>query len=516
MLCVSSDFHLGRTLFLATIILCPTLPGYSIVQSQPASERFGSVSFPTSCAPAVQQQFERAVAMLHSFDYSRAQTAFREVAAKDPRCAMAHWGIAMTYFHELWDPPLPGPALPSGRREIHQAQAIGAASDRERRFIAALALLYGDDTSPASYPERVSKYEGAMAELAAAYPGDVESQAFYALALLAAASPFDKTHAKQKQAVKILEPLFRKYPHHPGIAHYLIHACDNSEMASQGLAPALAYSKIAPSAPHALHMPSHIFTRLGMWTDSIASNQAARLAARNQGDIGEELHAMDYLVYAYLQEGRYPEADQLIQQLQTMPGLDQSSFKVAYAFTAMPVRDAIERRDWKAASAIVPPTGAPPHVVAIAVWARAVGLARSGHPAQARAEIQRLSRLEQQLHANASESAQYWAGQVHVLSLEASAWTAQAEGKAAEAEKLLRDAASQEDAAEKLPTTPGPIVPAREQFADLLLEQNLPRLALEQFQIALANAPGRRGALTGESRASNLLASESPNQSPKN
>lgn len=511
MLRVPSVFLLRLTRVVAAFVLFAPLPGYLIPQSGPASERLGTVSFPTSCAPAIQKDFERAVAMLHSFTYSRAQTAFRAVAAKDPRCAMAHWGIAMTYFHELWDPPLSDSALLSGRREIHIAQTIGPTSDRERRFIAALALLFGDETSHIPYAQRVSKYENAMAELAAAYPQDLESQAFYALALLAAASPFDKTHTKQKQAAKILEPLFRKYPHHPGIAHYLIHACDNTEMASQGLAPALAYSKIAPSAPHALHMPSHIFTRLGMWTDSIASNRAARLAAHNEGDVGEELHAMDYLVYAYLQEGRYLEARQVIQQLKAMRDLDEASFKVSYASVAMPVRYAVERRDWKAAAAVVPPTGAPPHAAAIAVWARAMGLARGGHPAESRVETKKLAQLEQQLHSTPTESAQYWAGQVHVLSLEASAWSARAEGNAAEAQRLLRNAAGQEDAAEKLPTTPGPIVPAREQLADLLLQQNHPRQALKQFQIALSNAPGRRGALIGESQASKLLASESPN-----
>jgi hypothetical protein len=511
MLRVPSVFRLRQTLLVAAFVLCAQLPGYLIPQSQPASDRLGTVSFPTSCAPAVQKDFERAVAMLHSFTYSRAQDAFRAVADKDPRCAMAHWGIAMTYFHQLWDPPLPDDALSSGRREIRQALAIGTVSDRESRFIHALGLLYGDQAIPFSYAARVSKYQGAMAELAAAYPRDVESQAFYALALLAAASPFDKTHARQKQAARILEPLFRSHPDHPGIAHYLIHACDNAEMASQGLAPALAYSKIAPSAPHALHMPSHIFTRLGMWTDSIASNQAASTAARIQGDVGEELHAMDYLVYAYLQQGRYPEADQVIQQLHQMSGLDTGSFKVAYASTAMPVRYVIERSDWRAASAIVPPTAAPPHVIAIAVWARSLGLSRSGNVGEARAQIEELGRLEQQLRTTNTESAQYWAGQVHVLSLEARAWTAQAQGDSAKAQNLLQMAADQEDAAEKLPTTPGPILPAREQFGDLLLEQNHSRQALKEFQIALSNAPKRRGALIGEAHAAKLLANGSSN-----
>jgi hypothetical protein len=493
---------------LVAIVAFFLIPGDAGARTQPVPEKLGTVSFPTSCAPVVQKDFERAVAMLHSFTYSSAEAAFAGVAAKDPHCAMAHWGIAMTYFHELWDPPLSKDAVLRGRQEIQRAQAIGGGSDHERKFIDALALLFNEDEAQTSYRARLSKYESAMQEIAAAYPDDVESQAFYALALLATASPFDKTHAKQKQAAKILEPLFRRYPQHPGIAHYFIHACDNREMAGEGLVAAQAYSKIAPSAPHALHMPSHIFTRLGMWNDSIASNRAARMAAHNQGDLGEELHAMDYLVYAYLQEGRDREAYEIIQKLKTMAGLQEGDFKVAYASTAMPVRYAIERRRWQEAAAIVPPSGAPPHVVAIAVWARAIGLARSGHPSETPAEIEKLGQLEQQLRATGTESAEYWANQVQVLSLEASAWSAQAKGRTAEAQNLLQRAADQEDAAEKLPTTPGPIVPAREQLADLLLQQNHLRLALKEFKIALSNASKRRGALTGMSLASKALAKE--------
>jgi tetratricopeptide (TPR) repeat protein len=478
-------------------------------QNHQVPEKLGAVSFPTSCAPAVQRDFERAVAMLHSFAYASSEAAFADVAAKDPGCAMAHWGIAMTYYHELWDPPLPGDGRRRGREEIRRAQAIGARSDRERGFIHALAVFFDADAGHSSYRIRAAKYEKAMEEMAEAYPDDVESQSFYALALLANASPFDKTHARQKQAAKILGPLFQKYPQHPGIAHYLIHACDNREMAGQGLRAAQAYSQIAPSVPHALHMPSHIFTRLGLWTESIASNRGARQAAHEQGDVGEELHSMDYLVYAYLQEGREGEAKEIIQQLKAMSNLDMSDFKIAYASTAMPVRYAVERSDWNAAAELVPPSQAPPHVIAIAVWARAVGLARSGRPAGTGAEIEKLQRLGQQLRDSGSESGEYWAGQVQILTLEASAWSAQAEGRAAEARDLLRKAADQEDAAEKLPATPGPIVPAREQLAELLLQQNLPDLALKEFQTSLQNTPKRRGALRGMSLASRALIKKS-------
>jgi tetratricopeptide (TPR) repeat protein len=467
----------------------------------PGHETLGLVSFPTTCRADVQKEFERGVALLHSFAYSSAEETFKSVAVKDSNCALAHWGVAMSYFHELWDPPIGADALSQGFGEMRRAQQIGTGSDRERRFIGALALVYEQDAGAVPYRRRVAEYEGAMGRLATAHPNDVESQVFYALALLASASPFDKAHANQKRAVNILEPLVRKYPRHPGIAHYLIHACDNQEMAQQGLAASRLYSKIAPSAPHALHMPSHIFTRLGMWSDSIASNEAARAAARSQGDVGEELHAMDYLMYAYLQEGREKEAHTIIQELRTMPNLDPRDFKAAYASVAMPVRYAIERRRWSDAANIPTPTGVPPQVTAIAVWARGIGLARTGHPSQARVEVETLRRLEEQLRASGSPSGEYWAKQVQTQSLEVLAWSAQAEDKPPDARGLMQQAADQEDSIEKLPVTPGPIIPAREQLGDLLLQQNQPALALKEFQTVLANAPNRRGAITGARRS---------------
>jgi tetratricopeptide (TPR) repeat protein len=348
-------------------------------------------------------------------------------------------------------------------------------------------------------------YERAMNTLASANPKDVEAQVFYALALIATASPADKTHTNQKKAAAILEPLDRAYPQHPGIPHYLIHAYDNAELAPQGIAAAKAYAKIAPSAPHALHMPSHIFTRLGMWDDSIASNLAAQKAARQQGDTGEELHAMDYLVYAYLQDGRDQDATAVIQQLKDMPNLNTRDFKIGYASTAMPIRYIVERGHWSKAVAIVPPTQAPPHVIAVAVWARGLGLARTGRTTEAQTEIDRLQQLEQQLRAADND---YWATQVGILKHEVMAWSAQAEKKPGEAVTLMRSAADEEDAIEKLPVTPGPIIPAREQLGDLLLQQNQPGLALQEFQTALTNAPGRRGAMEGKSTSTKLLSSK--------
>lgn len=463
----------------------------------PAPEKLGSVSFPISCSPSVQPQFNRAVALLHSFAYATAEIAFEDVATHDPHCAMAHWGIAMTYFRQLWEPHLVPASIQIAQKEIRVAQKIGSSSPRERQFMHALSLIYHDPAT-IPYTTRASSYENAMSDLAAQNPNDVEAQVFYALALLANAPPTDKTHAKQKQALAILEPLDRALPDHPGIPHYLIHACDNAELASEGLPAARAYAKIAPSAPHALHMPSHIFTQLGLWDDSIASNLAAQAAAQQQGDTGEMLHAMDYLVYAYLQSGRDKEADQVIHQLADLPSLDKSEFKISYAATVMPIRYAVERGQWTDASNIIPPAGAPPHVIAIAAWSRGLGLARTGRATEAHAEIDRLQQLEAQLRTSGDS---YWATQVGILRRELMAWSAQASGKPDEAAALMRSAADEEDSIEKLPVTPGPILPAREQLGSLLLQQNQPNQALKEFQTALANSPGRRGAMNGIAQA---------------
>jgi hypothetical protein len=365
-----------RSVCLILPFIFPCFVAAQEVHSHRAPEKLGVVSFPISCLPTAQHPFDRGVALLHSFAYAAAADAFRGVAELDPQCAMAHWGMAMSYFHQLWDPPVVPTTISIAQKEIQRAKQIGTGSERERQFIHALSLIY-QDASTAPYRTRALNYEHAMGALAAENRNDVEAQVFYALALLANASPADKTHEKQKQAADLLEPLDRAYPQHPGIPHYLIHAYDNSELAPRGLPAAKAYSQIAPSAPHALHMPSHIFTRLGLWDDSISSNLAARDAAHIQGDAGEELHCMDYLTYAYLQSGRDKEAAQILQQLQNMPNMNDADFKMAYASTAMPVRYAVERGQWADAAGIVPPTGAPPHVVAIAVWSRGMGLART-------------------------------------------------------------------------------------------------------------------------------------------
>jgi tetratricopeptide (TPR) repeat protein len=478
-----------------------SLPLSAQEHEHPVPEKLGLVKFPTSCAASVQKDFERGIALLHSFAYSAAEKAFRDVAEADPKCAMAHWGMAMTYFHPLWPPPLPEGNVVRGREEIERARQLGG-SDREREFIEALSNIYTDaDSRP--YLDRANRYSAAMGKLAEHNPDDAECQVFYALALLGTALPTDSTHVNQKKAAALLEPLFRKYPEHPGIPHYLIHAYDNVEMAGQGVEAARVYAQIAPSAPHALHMPSHIHTRLGMWQESIASNTAARKAAHEEDDIGEELHAMDYLTYANLQLGRDQDAARILDDLRKMTNLAPKYFKVAYAASAMPARYAIERRQWNEATRLAPIADTLPQASAITTWSRAVGFARNKQPAAARKETAKLTSAYDQMRAAGEE---YWATQIHAQLNSALAWINHAEGKDDEAIKLIRGAADEEDAVEKLPVTPGAIVPAREQLGDLLLESNRPAEALKEFERALTVTPQRRGALMGRERAREMIA----------
>lgn len=480
-------------------LMCAVPAQADETHSHPPPLKLGTVVFATSCAPGVARDFERAVALLHSFAYTAAEEAFRNVAAADPTCAMAHWGAAMSYFHPLWSPP--GPAdLAKGQAEIAQAMQLDAHTAREKQFIAAAAAYY-HDFEHLPPPARAKAYEVAMAQAARSNPKDIEVQVFHALALLAIAPPDDRTHANQKRAAAILEPIWRAYPDHPGVAHYLIHAYDSAELASRGLAAARAYSKIAPSAPHALHMPSHIFTRLGLWDDSITSNTAARAAAHAEGDVGEELHAMDYLVYATLQQGRKADAESVVDALRGMGALHGSDFKVAYAATAMPVRLAMETRDWDAAAKLEPLPDSVPHVAAIVYWARAVANARAGRAQAADADIARIEQCRLKLQGDGNT---YWATQVDVLGKEAVAWQRLANARNDDAIAQMTHAADEEDRLEKLPVTPGPVIPAREQLGDVLLESKQPKQALQAYRAALIAAPGRRGALEGAARAAEL------------
>ena len=330
--------------------LIPTIPvalcltGPVVAQTEhhhhPAPDRLGTVNFETSCLPTVTPAFNRAVALLHSFAYEEADTGFADVAARDPSCAMAHWGRAMPYYHQLWDVPR-GAGLAAGVAEIGKAETMSTGTPRERAIIAALSVYYAH-ASKVPAAEQAMRYSDAMASLTRQYPGDEEIATFYALSLVATASAADHSHTRQKLAAQILEPIWKHQPDHPGVPHYLIHAYDSAELAQRGLPASRAYALIAPSAPHALHMPSHIFTRLGLWDESILSNIKARDAARAQGDVGEALHAMDYLTYAYLQRGRTADAAAEVAGIQAMVGMSASDFKSGYAGSATPVRLAVE------------------------------------------------------------------------------------------------------------------------------------------------------------------------------
>jgi tetratricopeptide (TPR) repeat protein len=469
----------------------------------PAPEHLGTVHFETSCVPAVQPAFDRATALLHSFAYDDADRGFADVAARDPACAMAHWGRAMTRYHQLWDVPA-GAGLAAGVAEINQAEEMTAGTARERALIGALGSYFANagDTPAAA---RAMRYSDAMAKVAHDYPKDDEIATFYALSLIATAPPGDRTHERQKRAADILEPIWKHQPDHPGVPHYLIHAYDSAELAKRGLPAARLYAKIAPSAPHALHMPSHIFTRLGLWDDSIASNIAARDAASARGDVGEQLHAMDYLTYAYLQRGRIAEATQEVAKLKAMAGLAGASFKIGYAGNAMPVRLAVETRDWAVASQLRPVPGSAPQVAAIVWWARALGKLRGTTPVSADADIRALQVCREALRASGDN---YWTAQTDALLKSAQSWQLVAVGNIDAAITSMVAAANEEDGLEKLPLTPGPIVPAREQLGELYLAAGRQRDALMAFNTALALAPGRLGALRGKAEAARKLGSE--------
>lgn len=465
-------------------------------------EQLGKVQFTVSCAPSVQVAFNRAVAMLHSFWYERAAEEFTRIARQDPSCAMAYWGVAMTHYHPLWEPP-GAPDLKAGGAAVEQAKALGAKTDRERAYIAAIETFFRD-AHLLDHPRRALAYEQAMEQLAARFADDREASVFHALALLgsAAARPPDKTYARQIRAGTIAEKVFAEQPDHPGVAHYIIHSYDYPPLAERALAAARRYAKIAPDSPHALHMPSHIFTRLGLWEESIQSNLDSAASAHRHGSTGDELHAMDYLMYAYLQTAQDRAAEQLLASPPRMKGVSSAYFAGLYATALMPARFYLERLRWaEAAELSVPADLFPGRYVSAAAhlhFAKGLGAARSGKPEVARAEVGRLAALHQTLLENKET---YWAGQADILRQVLAAWLARAEGRNDEALRQMRAAAAAEDATDKHPVTPGPIRPARELLGDLLLELGRPAEALAEFEAVLGSAPRRFNALYGAARA---------------
>jgi tetratricopeptide (TPR) repeat protein len=503
--------------FRGTHVLAAALalaPGWALAQHEhdhahPAPEKFGQIHFATSCNAKVQPAFERGVALLHSFAYVNAAKAFEEVSAKEPGCGMAQWGLAMTYFHTIWGPPTED-EFAAGRTAAQKAAAVGAPTERERDYIAAIGAYYQGDGM--AHPARVAAYEKAMAGVAERARGDHEAAIFHALAILGVAynSPPDKTYARQREAAKILNGLLTVEPDHPGIAHYMIHSFDYPELAELALPAARAYARIAPSAPHALHMPSHIFTRLGMWKESIDSNLASAqtaqrwIAKTHAGATAfDALHAMDYLEYAYLQTGQDAKAREVADNVVKVTSFDIPQFAAGYALAAVPARHALERRAWSEAAAVTAqPTTFPwakyPYAKAIVHFARAVGAARSGKVEAARQDLATLAEIQTLLKGQKGFD---WATQVEIQRRAAAAWLARAEKKDTEALTLMRSAADLEDSTDKHPVTPGSILPAREQLADLLTELGQPAAALAEYETSLRAAPGRLNSYDGAARA---------------
>ena len=473
-------------------------------------EKLGSVHFPVSCAPAVQADFERAVALLHSFWYEESLKAFTAVTTADATCAMGYWGIAMSVYYPLWQPPSPA-MLQKGTAALEKTRGL-TATPREKDYIGAIETYYRD-ADKLDHRTRAAAYEKAMEQLYRRYPDDREAAVFYALALNATAAPTDKTYANQLKAGAILEKVYAEQPDHPGVAHYIIHSYDYPPLASRGLVAARGYAKTAPSVPHAQHMPAHIFTRLGLWQESIDSNRASANAGKAYyAKLGKDtvwdqtLHALDYVVYAYLQTGQDKQARGVLEELSAMQKSEPESFVAAYAYAAIPTRLALEQHRWSEAAALSPASRPFPWDrfawgEAITTFGRALGAARSGDAAKARAEVQKLDGYRASL-VTAKQT--YWADQVNIQQQAAAAWVARAEGRNDEALKLMRAAADLEDSTEKHPVTPAPVVPARELLGELLLDLNQPAQALVEFEASAAREPNRFNGLFGAARAAEL------------
>jgi hypothetical protein len=475
------------------------------------AEKLGAVHFATSCNDAAQREFDHAVALLHSFQFSVAIEEFSAVLQKDSTCAIAYWGIALSAWSNPFAPGVKSTdQLRLGRDNAERGIDLGAKTERERAYLTAVSKLYSDiENMPQQ--GRLLAYRDAMKALAAKYPKDHEAQIFYALALAFAADPADKTYADQLQAGSILVKLFRQAPTHPGLAHYIIHAYDVPPLAGRGLDAARRYAQIAPAAPHALHMPSHTFTRLGYWQESIDSNVAAAAAARQQGQTAEELHASDYETYAHLQIGQDRAAERIVKSLPEIASrFDPKAVLVGagpplagfFALAAIPARYALERQDWQHAEELPVRETAFPFTDAMTWFARGIGAARLGHRVEAGEAAAVLKGIQERLE-EAHES--YWARQVEIQAIEVAAWSALAASETTEALRQMSSAAELEDGTEKSAVTPGPLFPARELLGEMLLKMNEPAKALDQFEATLKKEPRRFHALYGAAHAAQLV-----------
>jgi len=470
-----------------------------------ANEQLGKVSFPISCAPDSQKPFERGVALLHSFGYEEAEAQFVEITQKDAACAMAHWGVALSLFHQIWERPEP-PALKRGWEEIEKAQKLGAKTDRERGYISALALFYRDSAT-VDHLKRAKAYSDAMGKLFQQNPTDIEAGAFYGLSLLAAASPDDTTLSSEKKAVEVLNQLFQQQPEHPGLAHYIIHACDSPQLAPMGLDAARRYASIASSSAHAVHMPSHIFARLGLWQEDIQANLKSVAMAHPAGEMymhGHELHAMHFLLYAYVQTGQDEAAKKILEQskqiIASAPanGDDTGMLEYyGYATAHFPAILALEMRRWPEAAALEPAAGAPAYLQTITYWARTIASAHLGDVEATRRNVKKLGELEEEIRKSKYA---YMLEGPRIAHKEEQAWLAFAEKKNDEAIKEMRDAADTQDKVGKNEVD----IPAREMLGDMLLELNQPDAALAEFEKSLKTDPNRYNGLAGAAHAAEL------------
>jgi tetratricopeptide (TPR) repeat protein len=463
--------------------------------------QLGTVHFPSSCLAAVQKPVERGVAMLHSFWYEEAEKQFQQIEKDDPKCAIARWGVAMSLWHQLWNRPDIA-TLERGGSELKTARSLSA-TPREKDYIAALSKFYSHPGKP--YQKRVTAYAKAMEKVSQRHPDDHEAAAFYGLSLLASEPDHDKNNVNRKKAATVLEKLFAEEPNHPGVAHYLIHTYDKPEMAQMGLPAARRYAQLAPAAPHALHMPAHIFARLGLWQDDIDSNVRSiaatqKEASEHMGGEGHQFHAMDFLVYAYLQTGREQDAQKIIDEVRAMPamhdmygmGFDPRLF----GLSAFPASYALELHHWNEAAQLTPVTGASDGDQSITYTARAIGAARSGNIEQSRKEIAQLEGIQKKLQANKKKDQGEYEGVSDELT-EARAWLAQAEGRHDEAVRLLRTVADKEEG--EAESSQG--IPAHEMLGDMLLDSKHYEEALAEYEASLKNDPGRFDSLYGAAQA---------------
>ncbi|MFK4651349.1 hypothetical protein ABIF97_001283 [Bradyrhizobium japonicum] len=472
----------------------------ALVAQDDVDQQLGSVHFQTSCNDVAQRRFDRGMRYQHSYWYANAKEIFEEAIKADPTCSMAYWGIALTYMDNPHN-AIPKPNLAPGLAAIMKAKEIGAATERERDYIDALMVMYADyDKIP--HVQRMRMLRDAEARVAAKYPDDDEAQIAYAITLNTSADLNDKTYAQQIKGAAILEPISRRLPIHPGVTHYLIHLYDYPALAQKGLDAANRYAKIAPAAPHAQHMPSHIYTRVGYWKESIDSNTASVKAAMAEKSVGNYLHAQDYMVYAYLQLGQDKQARAVIDDM-----IKETDFKATvaaadYALAASPARYAIDRGDWEGASQLPVRPSNLNFAMAVTHFARALGAARSGKPEAAKADIQKLAELRDKLQ-DAKDS--YWSGIVDIQRQVAVAWVLYAEGKYDEALNAMSAAADAEDKTEKHVITPGPLAPARELYGFMLLDRGMAKEALAAFEATKAKEPNRLHAFAGAAKAAEAL-----------